>query len=43
MSQNHAYANKSRNTYVCDICQLSDPDYIKWIILKDVNTMEHFC
>ena len=24
--QNHAYANKSRGTYICNLCQLSDPD-----------------
>ena len=23
--QNHAYANESRHTYVCDVCQLSNP------------------
>ena len=23
--QNHVYANKSRHTYICNVCQLSNP------------------
>ena len=34
-AQNHAYANKSRHTYVCDVCKLSNPEYIhnNWALL----------
>ena len=26
--QNHAYANESWHTYVCDVCKLSNPEYL---------------
>ena len=34
-AQNHAYTNKSRHTYIRDVCKLSNPEYIhnNWALL----------
>ena len=39
--QNHAYTNKSRCTYVCNLCQLSHPGFLIWFYEHDILCLQH--